>query len=73
MEFLDWLLKRKDEQSPIGDLARDAARDIKYGGWAPKTKKPKSLHHRMWTSGACSEAEETFDQAVEEWEAEQHA
>lgn len=70
MEFLDWLLTQDKEQGPIGDLARDAARDLKYGEWKPLTKKPDSLHHRMWTSNACEEANKAFEDAVAAWKEE---
>jgi hypothetical protein len=67
MEFLDWLLTQKKETGPIGDLARDANRDLKYGEWKPLDKTPESLHGRMWISNACEDAHRAFEAAVTTW------
>lgn len=50
-----YLATKVDEGSPVGDLARDVARDIKDGGLPERYTVPM-LKRRMLDSNACDDA-----------------
>jgi hypothetical protein len=76
--FWTWLMRQKDRDDPVGDLARDASGDerkkfrrpqgAEAPGWlASRPKTPKNLREYMLTRSACSEAFNALDEAVEQW------
>lgn len=64
--FARFLAGRIDEGSPVGDLARDVARDIKDGGFAGEFT-PRELRERMEELNAIEAAMDAFDTALLEY------
>ena len=65
ISFYTWLMRRKDDDNQIGDLARDAKDDKDANAKTFKTKESTELH--LLHKNACSEALETLDYAWEEY------
>lgn len=64
MIFRTWILDNKiNEDTPIGDLARD----IKREGSFPKSNSHDRLLGHLYTKGACHECIEAFEEAYEEF------
>lgn len=61
MTFIEWLTSRKDENSPVGDLAADTIRS----GFMGTTAEELRFHLRM--NRACTEAHEALREAQSRW------
>lgn len=62
MTFVAWLLRHVERQSPLGDLARDTAQDVR-DGWDRGDGSADTLRVRMESLGACYAALETLVRA----------
>jgi len=69
MTFYTWLMKRKKEDSPIGDLARDVHGDEKNKYFKNSNFKAKKfMRSYLESRGACSECLSAFDECYEEYQ-----
>ena len=64
--FAQYLLARTDEDSPVGGLARDVAKDISDGDFEAEFT-PRELRQRMEELQACDAAIEALDTAMSEY------
>lgn len=64
MTFNQWLKEQIKRNDPIGDLARDAARDN-----SPKPRTLKGWQSLLHRSNACPEVLEALGDAWQEWQA----
>ncbi|HYH68591.1 MAG TPA: hypothetical protein VD866_28115 [Urbifossiella sp.] len=63
LSFRDWLLQRIEDDTPVGDLARDATRDPDWEGDTPASlRQSMARHHACWA--ACV----TLEDAARRWE-----
>ena len=58
--FTNWLRDRKQEDTRIGDLARDMLQDT---SWPKKATTKKAFRQHLEEMGACDAALETFEEA----------
>jgi uncharacterized protein YozE (UPF0346 family) len=65
LTFSAWLKTKRGEDSPLGDLASDAASDRK---WPVNGTTLDEFQRRLAVSGACPEARNTLDAAWREYE-----
>ncbi len=63
--FRAWLRAREDEDSPVGDLARDVAADSEWPSNATRDK----AHAHLYACGAIPEAHAALNAAYDRWEA----
>jgi hypothetical protein len=66
-DFTSWLLRLVDEQSPVGDLARDVARDET---WPESDDEPESLEfyqEYLDSVGSCRGADDALEAAWERY------
>ncbi|MFG2918558.1 YozE family protein [Kitasatospora sp. NPDC048298] len=69
--FAEWLLRLTDEQSPIGDLARDVQRDIQDDGWPEPEDGVESFefyYDYLWSVDACQGALDALEDAWKRYE-----
>lgn len=60
ISFTNWLRDRKQEDTRIGDLARDMLQDT---SWPKKATTKNAFRQHMEEMGACDAALETLDKA----------
>ena len=65
MTFKEWLHERRDEDSPIGDLAGDAFNDKKFP-WTSDWRKMQG--YLDWHPSACDQARNTLREALRQWQ-----
>ena len=69
MTFTKWLKKHKDDNTPLGDLARDVSEDKDF----PKTKSSNKILEYLESKGACDGAISAFKDAWKLYTAEQNS
>lgn len=67
MTFTKWLKSFQEDNTPLGDLARDVSSDKDF----PKTKSSKKILEYLESKGACDGAISAFKDAWESYTAEQ--
>jgi uncharacterized protein YozE (UPF0346 family) len=65
MTFTEWLRTKRGEDTPLGDLADDAASDRK---WPSEATTLDRFQARLAFAGACTEARNALDAAWREYE-----
>jgi hypothetical protein len=70
MTFAEWLSTKRGEDTPLGDLANDAASDRK---WPSEATTRERFQVRLAFEGACTEARDTLDAAWRAYERSQGA
>ena len=76
--FWTWLMRQKDRDDPVGDLARDASgaerkksrrpQGSDEPGWlASRPKTSKNLREHMLMRSACCQAFDALDEAIKQW------
>ena len=70
MTFTEWLRTKRGKDSPLGDLADDAASDRQ---WPSEATTLERFRLRLACAGACSEARDTLDAAWRAYERSQGA
>ena len=66
--FAKWIMRYKEDNSPIGDLARDISDDKDF----PKTKSKKKILEYLESKDACDGAISAFISAWEAYTADLH-
>lgn len=61
MNFKSWILKFKDVNLPIGDLAREIYPDSNF----PTTSDKQEIYNYLKNTNACDEILEIFDHAFD--------
>lgn len=65
MSFPEWLMKNLHREDPVGDLARDAARDT---NWPPRFRSRNGFRTYFVRHRACFDALDALEKAYTEFE-----
>ena len=64
MSFAKWLMQFVEENSPLGDLARDVAKDKNF----PRSRRYETIYSYLNDSGASDACINAFDEAWEKFD-----